>query len=103
MRHENAALIGVPCGVRTMLVAIEVAPAGLQWFRHNFARFPETRVHRTPGGGYTLLYKMPLPPAPILQCSYGKLARGVDVVGEGGSISWPAPRPYEHVTLGCVV
>jgi hypothetical protein len=31
------------------------------------------------------------------------LARGVDVLGEGGSISWPAPRPYEHVTPGCVV
>ena len=103
MRHENAAVIGVPTGVATMIVAIEVATAGLQWFRQAFARFPATRVHRTPGGDYNLLYKMPLPPVPILQCSHGKLARGVDVLGEGGSIIWPAPPPYHDVAPGCVV
>jgi hypothetical protein len=103
MRHENAALIGVPTGVATMIVAIEVASAGLQWFRHNFARFPATPVHWTPGGGYNLLYKMPLPPVPILKCSHGKLAPGVDVLGEGGSIIWPAPPPYQGMTPGCGV
>jgi hypothetical protein len=102
MRHENAALIGVPCGIRTMIVAIGVASAGLQWFRHNFARFPATRVHRTPGG-YNLLYRMPLPPIPVLHCSYGKLGRGVDVVAEGGSILWPGPPPYGDATPGCEV
>ena len=54
-------------------------------------------------GGYTMLYQMPLPPVPILQCSYGKLARGVDVLGEGGSIIWPAPPSYHDVTPECVV
>ena len=29
------------------------------------------------GRRLNLLYKMPLPPIPILQCSYGKLARGI--------------------------
>jgi hypothetical protein len=103
MAHPAAQFIGVPTGVETMIVAIAVEAAGLRWFRHNFARFPATRVHRTPGGGYNLLYKMPLPPVPILQTSLGKLARSVDVLGEGGSIIWPAPPPYHDVTAGCVV
>jgi hypothetical protein len=86
-----------------MIVAISVEAAGLRWFKQNFGRFPATRVHRTPGGGYDLLHKMPLPPVPILQSSHGKLARGVDVLSEGGSILWPAPAPYQHVTPGCEV
>jgi len=103
MAHPAAQFIAVPMGVASMNVAIAVEAAGLRWFRHNFARFPATRVHRTPGGGYNLLYKMPLPPIPILTCSYGKLARGVDVLAEGGSIVWPAPAPYQDATPGCAV
>jgi bifunctional DNA primase/polymerase-like protein len=91
LKHHSACFIGVPTGVRTLIVAITVEAPAMRWFRHSFMRFPETRVHRVPDGGVNLLYKMPPPPIPILQCSYGKLARGVDVLGEGGSIVWPAP------------
>jgi Bifunctional DNA primase/polymerase, N-terminal len=103
MAHPTAQFIGVPTGVETMLVGITIGASGLRWFRHNFARFPVTRMHRTPGGGYNLLYKLPLPPVPILQCSQGRLARGIDVLGEGGSIIWPSPAPYQRVTPECIV
>ena len=103
MAHRSACFIGVPTGVRTLIVAITVAAPAMRWFKHSFMRFPATRVHRVPDGGVNLLYKMPPPPIPILQCSYGKLARGVDVLGEGGSIVWPAPAPYQDVTPGCAV
>jgi hypothetical protein len=86
-----------------MIVAITVEAAALRWRQQNCRRFPRTRVHRTPGGGYDLLFRMPLPPVPILQCTYGKLARGVDVLGDGGHVLWPAPAPYRDVTPGCEV
>ena len=103
MAHRSACFICVPTGVRTLIVAITIAAPAMRWFKHSFTRFPATRVHRTPDGGYDLLYKMPLPPVGILHCSYGTLARGVDVLGEGGSIVWPAPAPYQDVTPGCAV
>jgi hypothetical protein len=103
MADPAAQFIAVPTGVTSMMVAINIELTGLRWFRHNFARFLATRVHGTPGGGYNLLYKMPLPPVPILHCSHGKLARGVDLVAEGGSIIWPPSHPYGSVTPGFVV
>jgi hypothetical protein len=93
-------------GVATMLVAICIERAGMQWLRHNFARFPSTRVHSLPHG-YDLIYRLPLPPVPIIGCpqaAHNLLAlRGVSVQGEGGWIAWPAPAPYQHVTPGYVV
>ncbi len=103
MAHPTAQFIAVPMGAPSMIVAIAVEATALGWLRHSFARFPATRVHRTPDGGYDLLYKMPLPPIPILTCNYGKLARGVDVLGDGGSVVWPASAPYQDVTPGCTV
>jgi hypothetical protein len=103
MAHPSAQSIGAPAGVTSMIVAISVETAGLRWFKHNFGRFPATRVHGMPGGGYDLLYKMPLPPVPILHCSHGKLAPGVNVLAEGGGLLWPAPAPYQDITPGCEV
>jgi len=106
MAHSAARHIAVPMGVATMLVAICIERAGMQWLRHNFARFPSTRVHSLPHG-YDLIYRLPLPPVPIIGCpqaAHNLLAlRGVSVQGEGGWIAWPAPAPYQHVTPGYVV
>jgi hypothetical protein len=30
-----------------------------------------------------------------------KAGARLDVSGEGGSIIWPAPAPYQHTTPGC--
>jgi hypothetical protein len=42
MRHPGARLVGVAMGVRSMLLGLDVDPAGLGWYRENFARFPVT-------------------------------------------------------------
>jgi hypothetical protein len=105
MRHPGARLIGVAMGVRSMLLGIDVDPAGLGWYRENFARFPVTLAHRTPRGGFHLIYQLPRPGelgkrggvVPVIGCprvinGRPALAHGVDVMAEGGSLIW-APSP----------
>jgi hypothetical protein len=85
-----------------MMVAIAIDAGGLAWLGRNFARFAATRVHATPDG-CQLIYKMPLPPYPIIGCPrepHNCLAPGIAVMGQGGFIIWPAPRGYEHCYPG---
>jgi hypothetical protein len=108
MSQPAAQFIGVPTGVQTMIVAIVIEAAGTRWFRHNFGRFPATLVHQMADGGFNLIFRMPLPPTPIIGCPNEPHRLldprgGIAMKGEGGWISWPAPRPYEHVTPGCIV
>lgn len=93
----GAALIGVPTGAVTMLLVIDVDPRAFRWFRTKLQRFPPTRMHRTPRGGYHLVHRLPLPPAPLLASSAGKLAPAVDTHGEGGYVIWPPSPGYEVV------
>jgi Bifunctional DNA primase/polymerase, N-terminal len=93
----GAALIGVPTGAVTMILVIDIDPVGVRWFRTSIKRFPETRVHHTRRGGYHLIYRMPLPPTPLMGNSAGKLASGVDTRGEGGYVIWPPSPGYEAV------
>jgi len=104
MSHPDAALIGVPTGCSTMLVAISVEASAMAWLARSVGRFSATRVHATPGGGYEFVYRMPLPPVPVVGCPqapHNRLApEGVTVTGEGGWLMWPAPSPYEDLTQG---
>ena len=93
----DAALIGVPTGSVTMILAVDVDPRALLWFRHRVRRFPLTRMHQTPRGGWHLVYRLPLPPAPLLGSSAGRLAPGLDTRGEGSYVIWPASPGYEVV------
>ena len=100
LSRPAAQFIGVPTGVQTMIVAIVIEAAWKRWFRHNFGRFPATLVHRMPGGELQLIFRMPLPPAPII--SRGSIVAGVEVMGEDCWTWWPAPPPYQGMTPGCV-
>jgi hypothetical protein len=89
----NAALIAIATGEPSGIVAIDTDPAAFAWFepRRNHALFPPTRAHRTPRGGWHLLYRRP---AAGLRCSIGKLARGADIRGDGGYLVIPPSSGY---------
>jgi hypothetical protein len=102
MIHPTAYALGVPMGIKTMLVAIDVDPVGMPWLRTNWNRVGDTMMHRTPRGGIHLIYKMPLPPTPLItsrQVCDGRplLAKGVDIQGEGRSIIWAGSPGYTIV------
>jgi hypothetical protein len=80
-----------------MLLVIDVDPRALLWFRPRVRRFSLTRMHQTPRGGWHLLYRLPLPPAPLLGSSSGKIAPGVNTHGQGGYVIWPPSPGYEVV------
>lgn len=79
------ALIGVPTGVRTGLVAVDIDPEGAGWFQANRARLGAYRLHQTKRGKH-LLYEYPS--SGEVRNSTDALAEGVDVRGEGGYIIW---------------
>jgi Protein of unknown function (DUF1254) len=72
MSHPGARLIGVAMGTLPMLVGIDVDPVGMFWLRNNLRRLNETLSHRTPRGGYHLIYKLPLPPYPVTVDNYNR-------------------------------
>jgi hypothetical protein len=72
-------LVGVPTGAASGFDVLDVDPDGLGWL----ADHPlQTRKHRTPRG-FHLLFR-----AAGVRCSAGKIAKGVDVRGEGGFVIW---------------
>ena len=85
----NAALIAIATGKRSGIAAVDIDPDAIAWFRSIIVRFPETRIDETPRGGYHLYYICPDPP---VRCSAGKIHKGCDIRGEGGSII-VAPSP----------
>jgi hypothetical protein len=116
--YPDAAFIAVATGLPSGIVAIDIDPAALRWFRGIPMRFPPTRMDSTPRGGYHLYYSCPHRPSdrkagepfpdyldrvekilregghkdPLVRCSAGKLHKGCDIRGEGGSII-VAPSP----------
>jgi len=94
MACPNAALIAMPTGLRTGIIAIDIDPAAIRWFKDRIIRFTETRIDETPRGGWHLLYQCPDPP---VRNSTGKLARGCDVRGEGGSVVIPPSPGYRTI------
>ena len=94
-RHADAAMIGVPMGRASGVIAIDIdvkdgAP-GMEWLAANAHRMPRTRRHRTMSGGVHLLFQAPETP---IRNSVGKIAPGVDVRGEGGYVIFPPSPGY---------
>jgi hypothetical protein len=92
-------LIGVATGAASGFDVLDIDPRhnGDEWYRANQYRLPNTRSHKTRGGGVHLLFRH----EPGLRCSAGKetsgVAPGVDVRADGGyAIWWPAQGLQAH-------
>lgn len=85
--RPGAALVAVRMGEPSGLVALDLDPedTARAWWRAHRDQLPETRTHRTRRGGLHLLFAWPggRVPSPA-----GKLARGVDVRGDGSALTW---------------
>lgn len=90
-----AAMIGVPTGSASGIVVIDVdchgEANGMPWWHENQSRMPATRRHRTKSGGLHLVF---LAPSETIKNSASRIARGVDVRGEGGYVIVPPSPGY---------
>lgn len=90
-----AAMIGVPTGAASGIVVIDIdchgAANGMGWWQENQSRIPATRRHRTKNGGLHLVF---LSPAEPVKNSASRIARGVDVRGDGGYVIVPPSPGY---------
>jgi hypothetical protein len=78
------ALVGVPTGAPSKLVVIDIDPDGIDfWLEHE--ELGGARWHKTRRGSH-LLFRAPADRT--IRSSAGKLAKGVDVRGDGGYIIW---------------
>src|SRR5262245_24638341 len=73
-------LVGVPTGAVSGFDVLDIDPDGLSWLSANPL---ETRRHKTPRGWH-LLFRH----ADGLRCSAGRIAKGIDVRGDGGFVVW---------------
>lgn len=81
----NGALIGVPTGEPSGIVCLDVDPDGTDWYQQHADSLACGCVNRT-RRGYHLLYKR----TAHVPCSTSKVAKGIDVRGDGGYIVyWP--------------
>lgn len=94
--RSSAALIGVPTGKLSGLIAIDVDlhgnSDGTAWYTEHFEERPPTLMHETQNGGCHIIYRTP-DGDPITN-SAKKLANGVDVRGDGGYIIVPPSPGY---------
>lgn len=94
--RPGAALIGVPTGAASGLIAVDIdiknGARGNEWLAENADALPETRTHKTRTGGLHLLFRVP--DGIEIRNSASKLAPGVDVRGEGGYIIVPPSDGY---------
>lgn len=83
-RQYPDALVGVPTGKASKLLVVDVDPDGADWYHEKYEFLACGRIHRT-RRGWHLLYRMP---EAEIRNSAGKIAKGIDVRGEGGYIIW---------------
>ena len=87
-RQHPGPLVGVPTGAATGLDALDIDaprhPEAGAWWDANRAAIPATRTHATRSGGLHLLFRH----AEGVRNSAGRIAPGIDVRGEGGSLIW---------------
>lgn len=82
-------LVGIATGETSGVAVLDIDRQhdGLTWWEANRDRLPVTRTHRTRSGGLHLYFRH----RPGLRCSTSRIAPGVDVRADGGSIIyWPA-------------
>ena len=79
-------LVGVVTGAVSGFDVLDLdwGKGGDDWHDEHCARLPRTRVHQTRSGGLHLLFRH----REGIRNSAGKIARGVDVRGDGGYIIW---------------
>jgi hypothetical protein len=80
------ALIGVPTGSASGLLVIDVDPAGVDFILGECGDLLGMGRQHNTRRGFHYLFRMPADLS--LRCSTGKLAKGVDVRGDGGYIIW---------------
>lgn len=94
--RPGAALIGMPTGRASGLVAVDIdirpGADGTAWLDENRYALPETRTHKTRSGGLHLIFRAPADVE--IRNSASRLAPGVDVRGEGGYIILPPSPGY---------
>jgi hypothetical protein len=92
----NAALLAIATGAPSDIAAVDIDPAAFQWFeaRRKRGLFPPTLAHKTPRGGWHLIYRRP---ANGLRSCNGKLARGVDLKADGGYLVIPPSPGYSVI------
>lgn len=83
-RQYPEALIGVPTGSASGLLAIDIDPQGRQWLEQVRSRLGAHRLHGTRRGKH-LLYRTN---GTAIRNSASQVADGVDVRGEGGYVIW---------------
>lgn len=92
----GAAMIGVPTGSISGIVAVDVDVReqhdGRDWLDMHASVLPETRTHRTRSGGLHLLFRCP--EGVEIRNSAGRVAPGIDVRGEGGYVIFPPSPGY---------
>jgi len=75
--------VGVATGAVSGIDVIDIDPDGLPWLEANRARLPLTREHQTSRGVHLLLKH-----SPGMRNSNRRIAKGVDVRGDGGYVIW---------------
>ena len=91
---RGATMIGMATGPVSGIAVLDIDPLGLPWLRAQVSKYriPVTRTHRTPRGGYHLLFQNTIP---TIKNSASKIARGIDTRGQGGYIIMPPSLGYE--------
>lgn len=79
------ALVGVPTGRRSGIIAVDIDPAGLAWYEAHKNKFPPTQINRTHRGMH-LLFHDPL--TDDVNSNQNTIADGIDVRGDGGYVIW---------------
>ena len=87
-------LIGVPTGSASKLLVVDIDPDGAEWYRQHVDRLGCARIHST-RRGHHLIYRYPS--HVDIRNSASKLARGVDVRGEGGYVIWWPAHGFQPV------
>jgi hypothetical protein len=79
-------LIGVATGPPSQICVVDIdkKPEALEWWQQHKSRLLPTRAHRTRSGGIHLLFSN----YDGLRNSASKIAKGIDVRGNGGYIIW---------------
>jgi hypothetical protein len=90
--NAPGAQIAVATGEVNDLDILDVDPrrGGDRFLEENRHRIPQTQIHRTPNGGYHLLFKH----AANLRCSYDRIAPGIEVKAIGGMVVWWPAQGY---------
>lgn len=101
--HPLACFVGMPTGPVSGVVVVDVdvgeGKDGREWLDANWHRLPDTRIVYTPSGGLHLYFRQPEGVrVPNSQAPNWRVARGVDVRGDGGYVGCagaaPGGQPY---------